>query len=183
MHLASQPLLAKPGASRLAAVGGPPLAASASKWGIKPTHQLEQCLSELANKIIAWAALREPLPVRDGAADALQRMRMAPPSSISGRLDLVSRWWDRSHVYLACAFLGRLNAGQAAWISRAQDCLGGDRIPSMTALALLTTIGAASSARGDAVRCMRVERLLKHLREAPEPVGSAVLAALGDPAG
>jgi hypothetical protein len=50
----------------------------------------------------------------------------------------------------------------------------------MTALALLAAIGAASSARGDAVRRMRVERLLNHLREAPEPAGSAVLNALGE---
>ena len=79
---------------------------------------LEACMHALGGELIRWAALREPLPARDGAFDALQRLRMSPPPPIAGRLEPVSAWWGRCALYLCDAFCDTLDAGQSPWILR-----------------------------------------------------------------
>ena len=159
---------------------------------------LEACVQALGGELVRWAALREPLPARDGAFDALQRLRMSPPPPIAGRLEPVSAWWERCALYLCAAFCGALDAGQSPWIARAQAALSasvaasvtasaervpgaaGLGLPSLSGIGLLASIGAAATALGDEVRCMRVDRLLQYLLQAPPPAagGGAACAAL-----
>lgn len=159
---------------------------------------LEACVQALGGELVRWAALREPLPARDGAFDALQRLRMSPPPPIAGRLEPVSAWWERCALYLCAAFCGALDAGQSPWIARAQAALSasvaasvtasaervpgaaGLGLPSLSGIGLLASIGAAATALGDEVRCMRVDRLLQYLLQAPPAAagGGAACAAL-----
>ena len=152
---------------------------------------LEACVHALGGELIRWAALREPLPARDGAFDALQRLRMSPPPPIAGRLEPVSAWWERCALYLCNVFCDTLDAGQSPWIARAQAALSasaermpgaaGLGLPSLSGIGLLASIGAAATALGDEVRCMRVDRLLQYLLQAPPPAGGgAACAALLD---
>ena len=152
---------------------------------------LEACVQALGGELIRWAALREPLPARDGAFDALQRLRMSPPPPIAGRLEPVSAWWERCALYLCAAFCDTLDAGQSPWIARAQAALSasvaasaervpgaaGLGLPSLSGLGLLASIGAAATALGDEVRCMRVDRLLQYLLQAPPPAGGGAACA------
>ena len=150
---------------------------------------LEACVHALGGELIRWAALREPLPARDGAFDALQRLRMSPPPPIAGRLEPVSAWWGRCALYLCDAFCDTLDAGQSPWISRAQDALSAssERLPSaaglsppsLSGIGLLARIGAAAAALGDEERCMRVERLLQYLLQVPA-AGAAAAALLDE---
>jgi len=163
---------------------------------------LEACVQALGGELVRWAALREPLPARDGAFDALQRLRMSPPPPIAGRLEPVSAWWERCALYLCAAFCGTLDAGQSPWVARAQAALSasvaasviqsvtasaervpgaaGLGLPSLSGIGLLASIGAAATALGDEVRCMRVDRLLQYLLQAPPAAagGGAACAAL-----
>lgn len=152
---------------------------------------LETCVHALGGELVRWAALREPLPARDGAFDALQRLRMSPPPPIAGRLEPVSAWWERCALYVCAAFCDTLDAGQSPWIARAQAALSvsSERVPgaaglgrpSLSGIGLLASIGAAATALGDEVRCMRVDRLLQYLLQAPPPAGGgAACAALLD---
>ena len=152
---------------------------------------LEACVQALGGELIRWAALREPLPARDGAFDALQRLRMSPPPPIAGRLEPVSAWWERCALYLCAAFCDTLDAGQSPWIARAQAALSasvaasaervpgaaGLGLPSLSGIGLLASIGAAATALGDEVRCMRVDRLLQYLLQAPPPAGGGAACA------
>ena len=172
VHLRAQPLMHGHGQSGSTARG------------------LEACVHTLGGELIRWAALREPLPARDGAFDALQRLRSSPPPPIAGRLEPVCAWWERCALYLCDAFCRTLDTGQSPWIARALDALSasserrpstdGLSLPSLSGIGLLARIGAAATALGDEVRCMRVDRLLQCLLQAPAPAAGAACAALLD---
>ena len=50
-------------------------------------------------------------------------------------------------------------------------------LPSLSGIGLLASIGAAATALGDEVRCMRVDRLLQYLLQAPPPAGGGAACA------
>ena len=107
---------------------------------------LSRVLAAIGAEVCAWARLDEPLPPRDGAADALHLAMLEPPppprllppppppggrraqseaadddplAAPPARADLAVRWWSRLHCYVGVAMLGHVELGMRKWLDAA----------------------------------------------------------------
>ena len=145
--------------------------------GLEPLVALGEARAQFGQLALAFPRLGTGLL---GAAFAVGQLRTRlvgfPPRRLRGRLEGVGAVGEFGPALLGLATCV-LGGGDPALEFLDQPGAAGLGLPSLSGIGLLASIGAAATALGDEVRCMRVDRLLQYLLQAPPPAGGGAACA------